>query len=157
MRAGGGTSLYDAVHLAASDKLAGQDGRRIMVLITDGDDNSSHVSMAQALQSVQRNDTVIYTISTNSIAGDRNSRGDKVLKAFANETGGRIFSPVKLQDLSSNFRNISEELRVQYTLAYRPTNLLRDGTFRRIRIEPLDKRHVVRARDGYYAPRPSGN
>ena len=109
MRAGGGTSLYDAVHLAASDKLAGQDGRRIMVLITDGDDNSSHVSMAQALQSVQRNDSVIYTISTNSIAGDRNSRGDKVLKAFANETGGRIFSPVKLQDLSSNFRNISED------------------------------------------------
>jgi len=130
-----------------------------MVLITDVDDNSSHLSMTEVLQSVQRNDVVIYTISTNSIAlsGDRNNRGDKVLKTFAAETGGRMFAPAKLQDLSFNFHNISEELRLQYALAYRPTNLLRDGTFRRIRIEPVDKRHVVRARDGYYAPRPSGN
>ena len=158
MRAGGGTSLYDAVYLAASEKLAKQDGRRIMVVISDGDDNSSRISMTEVLETVQRNDIVIYTISTNSsgLGGDGNSRGDKVLKRFADDTGGKMFSPFKLQDLNANFRNISEELRLQYALAYRPTNLKRDGTFRRIRIEPANKRHVVRARSGYYAPRPAG-
>ena len=129
-----------------------------MVIISDGDDNSSRFSMTEVLESAQRNDVVIYTISTNSTAlgGDRNNRGDRVLKTFADETGGKMFSPFKVQDLNSNFRNISEELRLQYALAYRPANLLRDGTFRRIRIEPGDKRHVVRARNGYYAPRSTG-
>jgi Ca-activated chloride channel homolog len=155
MRAGGGTSLYDAIHLAASEKLRGQTGRRIMVVISDGDDNSSRLSMTEVLESVQRNDVVIYTISTNSagLGGDGNNRGDKILKRFAEETGGKMFSPFKLQDLNSSFRNISEELRLQYALAYRPNNLLRDGSFRRIRVESTDKRYVVRARNGYYAPR----
>ena len=158
MRAGGGTSLYDAVYLAASEKLAGQSGRRIVVVISDGDDNSSRISMTEVLENVQRNDIVIYTISTNStgLGGDGKSRGDRVLRRFADETGGKMFSPFKLQDLNSNFRNISEELRLQYALGYRPTNLLRDGAFRRILIEPADKRHVVRARSGYYAPRSTG-
>ena len=159
VRAGGGTSLYDAVNLAASEKLAGQSGRRIMVIITDGDDNSSHLSMSAVLESVQRNDVVIYTISTNStgLGGDRNNRGDKVLNTLAHETGGKMFSPLKLQDLKSSFHNISEELRQQYALAYRSTNLTRDGAFRRIRIDAADKRYVVRARNGYYAPRPARN
>jgi Ca-activated chloride channel homolog len=157
MRAGGGTSLYDAIYLAAARKLAQQPGRRIMVVISDGDDNSSRVSMTEALETVQRNDVVIYTISTNSsgMGGDKSGRGDKVLKRFAEETGGRMFSPLKFEDLDSNFRNISEELRLQYALAYRPANLVADGTFRKIRIEPADKRYVVRARNGYYAPRSS--
>ena len=158
MRAGGGTSLYDAVYLAATEKLARQPGRRIMVLISDGDDNSSRLSLTEVLETVQRNDVVVYTISTNStgMGGDKNSRGDKALKRLAEETGGRMFSPFKFDDLNSNFRNISEELRVQYALAYRPTNLVADGAFRKIRIEPSEKRYIVRARNGYYASRPSG-
>jgi VWFA-related protein len=158
MRAGGGTSLYDAVYLAASEKLARQDGRRIMVLISDGDDNSSRTVMPTVLETVQRNDIVIYTISTNSsgLGGKGSSVGDKVLKRFSSDTGGRMFEPARLEDLSSNFRNISEELRFQYALAYRPTNVARDGAFRRIRIDPANKHYVVRARNGYYAPRPNG-
>jgi VWFA-related protein len=155
MRAGGGTSLHDAIHLAASQKLGGQAGRRVIVIISDGDDNSSRVSINEALEAVQRNDVVIYTISTNSaeLGGERSKAGEKVLKRFAEETGGRLFSPVKIEDLSASFHNISEELRLQYTLAYHSTNPLRDGAFRRIRIEALDKRHVIRSRNGYYAPR----
>jgi VWFA-related protein len=155
MRAGGGTSLYDAIYLAASKKLAGQAGRRIIVIISDGDDNSSRVPINEALETIQRNDVVIYTISTNSVelGGEASKAGEKVLKRFAEETGGRMFSPVKVEDLNTSFHNISEELRLQYTLAYRSTNPLRDGAFRRIRIEPLDKRYVVRSRNGYYAPR----
>jgi VWFA-related protein len=158
MRAGGGTSLYDAVYLAATEKLARQNGRRIMVIISDGDDNSSRLSMTEVLEAVQRNDIVIYTISTNStgLGGENKSRGDKTLKNFAEDTGGKMFSPLKLDDLNSNFRNISDELRLQYALGYRPTNLVRDGAFRKIRIDPSDKRYIVRARNGYYAPRPSG-
>jgi Ca-activated chloride channel family protein len=157
MRAGGGTSLYDAIYLAVTRKLAQQPGRRIMVVISDGDDNSSRLSMTEVLETVQRSDVVIYTINTNStgMGGDKNGRGDKVLRRFAEETGGRIFSPFKFEDLDSNFRNISEELRLQYALAYRPTNLVANGAFRKIRIDPADKRYVVRARNGYYAPRAS--
>jgi Ca-activated chloride channel homolog len=157
MRAGGGTALFDAIDLVATQKLAGQKGRRIMVVISDGDDTSSHLSMAEALTAAQQNDVVIYSISTNAkgLGGDKSVRGDKILKTFTDETGGRMFSPLKIQDLNSNFKDILSELRLQYALAYRPANAVRNGAFRRIRIEPMDKRYVVRARNGYYAPRSS--
>jgi Ca-activated chloride channel family protein len=156
IRAGGGTSLYDALYLAASKKLAGQSGRRVIILISDGDDNSSRISMAQSLEEAQRNDAVIYGISTNAISGIRGSdqdRGDKVLKKFAEETGGKVFFPAKLEELTTDFQSISEELRSQYTLAYRPTNDQADGNFRRIRIDVGNRNYRVRTRTGYYAPR----
>jgi VWFA-related protein len=159
MRAGGGTALYDALYLAATEKLAGQSGRRVIILISDGDDNSSRISMTETLETAQRNDVAIYTISTNGTTGSRSreqERGDRVLKRFSDETGGRMFSPFKLQELTEDFLNIGEELRAQYTLAYRPTNAERDGTFRRIRINVADRRYQVRARQGYYAPRQVG-
>jgi Ca-activated chloride channel family protein len=159
MRAGGGTALYDALYLAATEKLAGQSGRRVIILISDGDDNSSRISMTETLEAAQRNDVAIYTISTNGTTGSRSreqERGDRVLKRFSDETGGRMFSPFKLQELTQDFLNIGEELRAQYTLAYRPTNAERDGTFRRIRIDVADKRYRVGARQGYYAPRQAG-
>jgi VWFA-related protein len=156
MRAGGGTALYDAMYLAATQKLARQNGRRVMILISDGDDNSSRVSLTETLEASQRNDVVLYTVSTNGTTGSRSreqERGDKTLKRFADETGGRMFSPFKLQELAADFQNIGDELRAQYTLAYRPSNGIKDGTFRRIRIDVTDKRYQVRARQGYYAPR----
>jgi VWFA-related protein len=76
------------------------------------------------------------------------------LKRFAEETGGKAFFPMRLQELSADFQNISEELRAQYTVAYRPDNTQRDGSFRKIRIQVSDKNYQVRARNGYYAPRP---
>jgi Ca-activated chloride channel homolog len=157
MRAGGSTSLYDAVYLAASEKLAKQDGRRIMVIISDGDDSSSRITMPEVLETVQRHDIVIYTISTNSpgLGGNGKTQGDKILKRFSEDTGGRMFSPAKMEDLGSSFSNISQELRAQYALAYRSTNTLANGAFRRIRIEPAKKSYSVRARNGYYAPRPA--
>jgi VWFA-related protein len=154
--AGGGTSLYDALYLAVAEKLSGQKGRRVIILITDGDDNSSRVSMTETLEAAQHYDVVIYAISTNRIAGLRTrdmERGDNVLKTFADETGGRVFSPTKIHEMTKGFQSISSELRAQYTLAYRPTNVQRDGAFRRVRIEVSDKRLKPRARPGYYAPR----
>jgi VWFA-related protein len=98
----------------------------------------------------------IYTISTNRTTGFRSreqERGDRVLKRFSDETGGKMFSPARLEELTQDFLNIGDELRAQYTLAYRPTNSQRDGTFRRVRIDISDRRYEVRARQGYYAPR----
>src|SRR5215472_13348803 len=156
IRAGGGTSLYDAIYLAVNQKLAGQDGRRIVILITDGDDNSSRVSLTETLEAAQRNEVTVYGISTNSTAffgSKEQERGDKTLRRLAEETGGKAFLPLKIQDLASSFLNIHDELRSQYQIGYRPTNAKQDGTFRRIRVDLADKRYKTRARSGYYMPK----
>jgi Ca-activated chloride channel homolog len=156
IRAGGGTSLYDAIYLAVNEKLAETDGRRIVILITDGDDNSSRVSLTETLEAAQRNLVTIYAISTNSAAffGSKDQeRGDKTIKKFAEETGGKAFFPLKIQDLSSSFLDIHDELRSQYQIGYRPTNSKLDGTFRRVRIDVSDKRYKPRSRAGYYMPK----
>ena len=158
IRAGGGTSLYDAIYLAVNEKLAGQDGRRIVILITDGDDNSSRISLTETLEAAQRNDVTIYAISTNSAAffGRKDQeRGDKTLKKLSEETGGKPFFPLKIQDLASSFLDIHDELRSQYQIGYRPTNAKQDGTFRRVRVDVGDKRYKARARTGYYMPKPT--
>ena len=156
IRAGGGTSLYDAIYLAVTQKLSGQPGRRVVILITDGDDNSSRISLTETLEAAQKNDVTVYSISTNStgyFGSKEQERGDKTLKKFANETGGKPFFPLKIQDLASSFVDIREELRAQYQIGYRPSNGRLDGTFRKIRVDVADKRFKVRARTGYYMPK----
>jgi Ca-activated chloride channel homolog len=156
IRAGGGTSLYDAIYLAVTQKLADQDGRRVVILITDGDDNSSRVSLTETLEAAQKNNVTIYAISTNSTAyfgSKEQERGDKTLRKFADETGGKPFFPLKIQDLANSFLDIHDELRSQYQIGYRPSNGRMDGTFRRIRVDVSDKRFKARARAGYYMPK----
>ena len=158
IRAGGGTSLYDAMFLAVEQKLANQPGRKVMIVISDGDDNSSRLSLTETLDLAQKNDVAIYTVSTNAAAyfgRAEQERGDKTLRRFADETGGKAFSPFKLSELAVSFQDIHEELRSQYRLAYIPVNKSRDGQFRRIRIEPANKNsnYSVKSRSGYYAPR----
>jgi Ca-activated chloride channel family protein len=156
IRAGGGTSLYDAIYLAVNEKLANQPGRLVIILISDGDDNSSRISLTETLELAQRRNVAIYSISTNSAAyfGSKDQdRGDKTLKRFSEETGVRPFFPEKIQDLAVSFQEIGEELRSQYRLAYIPSNNKADGTFRKIRIDVANKGYKVKARTGYYAPR----
>ena len=157
IRAGGGTSLYDAIYLAITEKIINEpEGRRVMIVISDGDDNASRYSMTETLEAAQRNNVSIYTISTNSVANFETRdqrRGDRTLASFAEETGGRAFLPRRLEDLAVSFQDISDELRSQYTLAYIPTNLARDGSYREIELETSDNQYRVTARRGYYAPR----
>src|SRR5262245_33273625 len=156
IRAGGGTSLYDAIYLAVNEKLAEQPGGLVIILISDGDDNSSRVSLTETLELAQRRNVAIYAISTNSAAyfgSNDQDRGDKTLKRFSEETGGKPFFPKKIQDLAVSFQEIGEELRSQYRLAYIPSNNKADGTFRKIRIDVANKNYKVKARTGYYAPR----
>lgn len=156
IRAGGGTALYDAIYLAVEQRIStsNRGGRRVVIVISDGDDNASRVSLTETLELAQRNDVAVYTISTNSTANfssPEQRRGDRTLGTFASETGGRAFFPFKLEELAVNFADITEELRSQYTLAYASTNLARDGGYRRIRIE-ADDDYDVKHREGYYAP-----
>lgn len=152
LRPGGGTALYDAIYLAARDKLFNQvvEGglRRTLVVISDGEDNQSRASREETLAMAQRAEVTIFVIGTNITGIEQ--QGDKVLKRFAEETGGRAFFPFKLQDMTSSFENISRELRSQYSLIYRP-NTPRDGTFHAIEVVSLRKGIKVRARKGYYA------
>jgi VWFA-related protein len=151
----GTTALFDAVYEAIANKLVGQQGRHVIIVISDGDDNSSERSIEDTIEVAQKNDTVIYAVGTNptELFGSTRDRGNKFLKRLTEETGGRLFLPVKLEDLTQSFLQISEELRSQYTLGYFSTNTKRDGSYRRIKITTANKLFRVRARDGYYASR----
>ena len=156
IRAGGGTSLYDAIFLAITEGISRQpEGRRVLIVISDGADNSSRVSLTETLEVARRHDVAIYAISTNSESNASNrerERGDRTLRRFADETGGRVFFPFRLEDLAVNLQDIAEELRAQYALTYVSTNTVRDGSFREVEIRPLDDDYEIQTRPGYYAP-----
>jgi VWFA-related protein len=155
VRPGGGTKMLDAIYLACQEKLKSETGRKLIILISDGDDNLSLETLSSTLEMAQRSDVAIFTISTNSSGffGLTAPKADKLLKRLADETGGRAFFPFKAEDLSQSFQDIAAELRSQYSLAYRSSNVNRDGTFRAIKIEPERKNVKVKSRKGYYAPR----
>ena len=155
IRPGGGTKLLDSIFLACQEKMKAESGRKIMILISDGDDNLSLETLNSTLEMAQKSDVSIYTISTNSSGffGITAPKSDKLLKRLAEETGGRAFFPFKAEDLSQSFQDIGIELRSQYSLAYRSSNTRRDGSFRAIRIETDRKNLKVKARKGYYAPK----
>ncbi|MEO8596180.1 MAG: VWA domain-containing protein [Candidatus Solibacter sp.] len=154
LRPGGGTALYDAIYFACRDKLS-QDQpkhkfRRAIVIVSDGDDNQSHYTRDQALEMSQKADVVLYGISTNISRVE--SDGDKVLKYFASETGGKAFFPFKVEDLEQSFENIANELRHQYNIAYRPEPLKTDGLFHPVELRVKNRKDlVVHVRKGYYA------
>ncbi|MGB8912906.1 MAG: VWA domain-containing protein [Candidatus Sulfotelmatobacter sp.] len=155
LRPGGGTALYDALYYACRDKLlkAPQIGptRRAIILLSDGEDNQSHVSREEAIEMAQRADAIIYTISTN-VSGTKGA-GDKVLERMADATGGRAFFPFQIRDVTNAFGEIQEELRSQYDVSYKPADFKPDGHFRTIEIVANDRKNFkVRARRGYYAP-----
>jgi len=153
-RSGGGTRLYDALHFLIKGTLAGREGCRGIIVLTDGDDNSSRSSSSEVVEAAQRHNVAIYAISVNSFGEQLNdsNRIDRVLETFAAETGGKAFFPTELKELVAHFKVISNELRSQYTIAYRSTNETRDGAFRRVRIDVKNAHYSVRSRTGYYAP-----
>ncbi len=155
LRAGGGTAMYDALYFACRDKLmkAPQTGptRRAIILLSDGDDNQSHVTREESIEMAQRAEVVVYTISTN-ITGSR-QRGDKVLERMAEATGGRAFFPFQINDVANAFVEIQDELRSQYALSYKPADFRSDGRYHTIEILAQNHKGLrVRSRRGYYAP-----
>ncbi len=152
LKAGGGTALYDAIYEASRDKFLHSNDpvsvRRVLIVIGDGDDNNSRASREETLAMAQRAEAVIFTIGTN-ISGTE-MPGDKILKRFSEETGGRSFFPFHLQDMTTSFQNITLELRSQYALVFKP-DTPRDGQFHRIEVVSLRRGVKVRARKGYFA------
>ncbi|HEY4364388.1 MAG TPA: VWA domain-containing protein [Bryobacteraceae bacterium] len=154
LRPGGGTALYDAIYFT-SEKLnqeqPPEEFRRAIVILSDGEDNQSRWTRDQALEMAQKADVVIYTISTNSTGLE--APGDKVLKYFAEQTGGQTFTPFKVSDLDQSFENIANELRHQYIIVYRPEPFKADGLYHSVDVKVKNRKDlVVRARHGYYAP-----
>jgi VWFA-related protein len=155
LRPGGGTAMYDALYFACRDKLLkeqqGGPVRRAIILLTDGDDNMSHVTREEAIDMALRADVIVYTISTN-VTGSRHA-GDKVLERIADATGGRPFFPFQLNDVANAFVEIQDELRSQYALSYKPADLRNDGRYHTIEILAQNHKNLrVRSRRGYYAP-----
>ena len=155
LRPGGGTAMYDAIYFACRDKLMKDKSagatRRAIILLSDGEDNQSRVSREEAVEMAQRAEVIIYAISTNT--SGLKLRGDKILEHFADETGGRAFFPFKIQDVADAFSQISDELRSQYDVSYKPADFEPNGKYRKIEILADNKKYKVRARKGYYAPK----
>jgi VWFA-related protein len=155
LRPGGGTAMFDALYFACRDKLLktnpGGLVRRAIILLSDGDDNQSHVTREEAIDMADRAGVIVYTISTN-VTGSPD-KGDKVLERIADATGGRAFFPFQLTDIATNFQEIQEELRNQYMIAYSPANFRPDGQYHTIELKTKNHKDLkVRARRGYYAP-----
>ncbi|MGA2327514.1 MAG: VWA domain-containing protein [Bryobacteraceae bacterium] len=157
-----GTVLYDAVFLAADEKLRGQVGRKVLVLVTDGVDMGSRLKIEDALRSSQKADAIIYSIDYEdpSAYGGRfglgigGGMGESTLRRMSEQTGGRVFRIGRKHPLSEAFEEIQAEMRSQYAIGYTPINPVRDGSFRRIDLKTTDKDLKVQARKGYFASKP---
>ena len=155
LKAAGGTALYDAIFMTCDEKLIRETGRKAIIILSDGEDESSNTNFQQALEMALRAESTIFAISVSKggFFGVEDSKaGDTVLKDMARETGGRVFFPFKLSELDDNFRRINQELRSQYSIGYYSTNTRRDGSFRKIEIRASEKNMQLRHRGGYYAP-----
>jgi VWFA-related protein len=143
-----GTVLYDAVFLAADERLRREAGRKVIILITDGEDYGSRVSLQKAIEAAQKSDAIIYGIF---YADYRYGGNQGVLKRMAEETGGRVYDVGRDANLNSIFKQIQDDLRAQYSISYSPVNSKKDGSYRKLEIKMSNKDYKVQARKGYYA------
>jgi VWFA-related protein len=154
-----GTVLFDAVYLAASDRLAHEVGRKAIVVITDGVDQGSKLNIKKAIEYAQKSDAAIYGIyyvdrgfySQGGFMLGGGGEGWGVLKQMSNETGGHAYEVTRKDTLDKIFDQLQEEMRTQYAIAYTPTNSTRDGSYRKLDVRTKNRDYKVQARKGYYA------
>jgi len=156
-RGGGGTTMYDAVYLAADEIMRHQQGRKAVILLTDGVDHGSQIAIGTAIEQAQRADTLIYSIMFEGEEGgggrfglDEGPNGYKVLQRMSRETGGGFFEVSRKMSIDAIYRRIEEELRSQYSIGYSPDRPPSGGGFRTINLKARRKDLVVQARQGYY-------
>jgi VWFA-related protein len=170
---GGGTLLYDAVYLAGNDLMSRQQGRKALIILSDGVDHGSKVGITTAIETAQRADTVVYSIlfkdsegfgdrsmsmgpfGTGRRGGGRGPQeervdGKKILEQISKETGGRMFEVSKKETVEKIYAQIEEELRNQYSLGYTPDKNTGPG-YHKLHVTTKQKELVVQARDGYYS------
>jgi Ca-activated chloride channel family protein len=158
----GSTALYDAIigsldHLKKASK-----DKRVLLVVTDGEDNTSRNSLEKTIREVQKTDTVVYTIGLLSQESKKNAkRAKKALEDIAKASGGLSYFPENVEDVHNICQQVAHDIRNQYTLAYYPSNSKRDGTFRAVQVEVIPPRGrgklVARTRNGYYAPTSSSS
>ena len=167
-RTGSQTAMYDAVWEFADEKLRNVAGRRVIVIITDGDDTFSRADLKDAIDIAQRTETTIFGISTKAgflgtvpgvDAGQVKDAGDKFLTQLCEKTGGEAFFTGDMLELEKAFKKISEELRSQYILTYQPKNQNFDGRERKIEVRFVDKQkdkdYKIRTKSSYRQVRDS--
>jgi Ca-activated chloride channel homolog len=169
LQAIGSTSLYDAIYLA-SDYLKPADGRRVIVIISDGGDTTSSKGLLESLTQAQKSDSSIFAIFTGNPWPSENLRdlaAERALESLTKETGGELFKPrlpirrrngeeteeISLKELDRSFADLAERLRTQYVLGFYSTNEKRDGAFRKLDVRIKKPNYIARARTGYYAPK----
>jgi VWFA-related protein len=148
-----GTLLYDAVYLASNDELSQQVGRKAMILLTDGEDQGSQLTIKEAIAAAQKSDTIVYVLlcADRNFYGSGEYSGKSKMKKLTQETGGRLIEVGnKVDKLKDAFNQIAKELRNQYNIGYAPTTAALDGTFRKIEIHDKIKDYKIQARTGYY-------
>ena len=153
----GSTALYDAVVGSLDHLKKGTRDKKVLLVVTDGEDNASRKSFEQTLEEAQKSDAVIYSVGLLSQESKKNAkRARKKLQELSQATGGLAFFPENLEDAENICTQIAHDIRNQYTLAYYPSNTRRDGTFRAVNVTvtPLHGhgKLSVRTRTGYYAP-----
>jgi Ca-activated chloride channel family protein len=149
-----GTAFYDSIFYPVTEKLANESGRRALLVFSDGEDNSSSHDMMSAIEAAQSANVLVYTIryteKKHSRLTARNKYGIRVMDRIAKETGGQHID-AQNTDPKTYFRQIADELRNSYELAYYPTNPANDDTFRKIVIRPKPSQVTVRSRTGYFS------
>lgn len=157
---GKGTLMFDALYLACTDEIAHKEGRKALLLITDGEDRGSYYTRGQAIEAAQRANAIIYSIyyADPKIyqlrrGGPEDMTGPNDLQALSDPTGGRVFKVTKEHTLEDAFTELQAEMRSQYTLAYKSTNPDRNGQFREVEIRAKAAGYQVQTRKGYYATR----
>ncbi len=162
----GGTALYDAVYASLDHLKLGNRDKKVLLVITDGEDNASRYTFEETMRSAQKSNALIYAIGLLGseepgglfkMHGGGPRRAAKILEKLAQASGGQAFFPKSLDEVESTCVQIAGDIRNQYTLAYYPTNAKKDGTFRAVRIDAFAPRSrdrlTVRSRPGYYAPK----
>ena len=154
IKAEGGTSMYDALHLSA-EEVASREGRHVVVIVTDGGDTTSSKTYHEALEAVHRADAVLYAIIVMPITNEagRNIGGENALTTLARSTGGRVFLPADVAALDVAFDEIILDLRTQYLIAYYPRNIpISKDPFHRVQVKAKRAELTVTTRTGYYRP-----
>ena len=158
-----GTVLYDAVFLAADEKLRTEVGRKVIVLITDGVDEGSRKSIDAAIEAAQKADAVIYSIDYSDpraygnfgpFGGLGGGAGEGYLRRMSDATGGHVYKVGRNHSLEDVFRELQEEMRSQYSLGFMSTNDKRDGSYRKLEVRMANKDLKAQVRKGYYAAKP---
>ncbi|MDR0310773.1 MAG: VWA domain-containing protein, partial [Acidobacteriota bacterium] len=138
LRAGGNSSLFDAIDVVCDQKMIREAGRKAMIILSDGNDSGSSVNYNRAVEMALRAECTIFSVSVSKGGffgtGDDTKRGDKNLQNLAKETGGKVFFPFKVEELEEAFRQINQELRSQYSIGYVSSNNRRDGSYRKLEI-----------------------